>query len=239
MLESSVEEVPKFWVRSLFNVMTSEATGVNETVRSEVDAVNHLEQRASPALSDLRRQQILGAAAECFRRRGFHGASISQICNAAGMSPGHLYYFFESKEAIIGGIVERNLENSLEIISRLEGATDVFGDMLERVDQALAEKGNPDTAGLWLEVLAEAARNPDVARAVREADQKVREHIARLADRARASRGIESLLDRDAAAEVLVGLFEGVANRIIQNPDRNNEAVVNIMRIAMTAILEA
>lgn len=201
--------------------------------------MNPIEHKAPPARADLRRQQILDAAAECFRRWGFHGASISQICKATGMSPGHIYYFFENKEAIIGGIVERNLENSLEIMSSLEDATDVFGNMLEKVDQALAERGNPDIAGLWLEILAEAARNPEVARAVREADRKVRERIARLADRGRASRGIESRLDRDAAAEVLVGLLEGVANRIVENPDRNNEAVADIVRIAMTAILEA
>ena len=33
-----------------------------------------------------RRQQVLDAAAECFRRRGFHGASMAEIAKTAGMS---------------------------------------------------------------------------------------------------------------------------------------------------------
>lgn len=211
---------------------------MNTAPRKDVDTAKRSEQSAPATLSDLRRQQILDAATECFKRWGFHGASISQICKTAGMSPGHLYHFFASKEAIIAGIVEQKLQSSLETISRLEAATDVFGNMLEGVDQALAEKSHPDVAGLWLEVLAEAARNPEVARVVREADRKVREQIAHLAATARKSRGIESRLDPDAAAEVLAGLFEGVANRIVQHPDRDPQAVVEVLRIAMAAILE-
>ncbi len=211
---------------------------MNEAPRYETDAAKQSQQGTSPALSDVRRQQILDAAAECFRRSGFHGASISQICKTVGMSPGHLYHFFESKEAIIAGIVERNLKSSLETISRLEAGKDVFGDMLEGVDQVLAEKGNPDTVGLWLEVLAEAARNPAVARVVRDADRKMRERVAHLADTGRKSRGIESQLDSGAVVEVLMGLFEGVTNRIVQSPDRDTEAVAQVMRIATTAILE-
>lgn len=209
-----------------------------KAARSNADASNRSQHVASRALSDVRREQILDAAAECFSRSGFHGASISQICKSVGMSPGHLYYFFDSKEAIIAGIVERNLKSAQESITRFGAATDVFGNLLEGLDQALAEKTDPAVVGLGLEVLAEAARNPEVARVVREADGKVREWIAHLADQARKSRGIESRLDPSAAAEVLVGLFEGVANRIVQNPNRNTDAVVEAMRVAMTAILE-
>lgn len=48
-----------------------------------------------------RRAQILAAATDCFRELGFHGASIAKISQASGMSPGHIYHYFENKEAII------------------------------------------------------------------------------------------------------------------------------------------
>ena len=38
----------------------------------------------------LRRNQVLDAAAICFRNHGFHGASMAQISKTAGMSPGHI-----------------------------------------------------------------------------------------------------------------------------------------------------
>ena len=48
------------------------------------------------------------AAKVCFVRSGFQGTSMQQICAEAGMSPGALYRYFPSKEAIIKAICEAN-----------------------------------------------------------------------------------------------------------------------------------
>ena len=55
---------------------------------------------------DQQTQRILDAAKICFVRSGFQGASMQQICAEAGMSPGALYRYFSSKEAIIEAICE-------------------------------------------------------------------------------------------------------------------------------------
>ena len=57
---------------------------------------------------------MLDAAAICFRNHGFHGASMAQISKTAGMSPGHIYHYFDNKEAIIAAIVERDMEEMME-----------------------------------------------------------------------------------------------------------------------------
>ena len=54
-----------------------------------------------PEQHEGRRQEILAAAHRCFLRHGLQGASISMICKEAAMSPGHLYHYFPSKDAII------------------------------------------------------------------------------------------------------------------------------------------
>ena len=64
--------------------------------------------RANAQLHHDRRDEILAAAARCFVRSGFHGASMQDICTEAGMSPGNLYRYFPSKEALIAGIAERD-----------------------------------------------------------------------------------------------------------------------------------
>ena len=47
------------------------------------------------------RRRILDAAASCFTRLGFHGASMQEICAAAEMSPGALYRYFPSKDQLL------------------------------------------------------------------------------------------------------------------------------------------
>ena len=43
---------------------------------------------ANPELAERRRRQILDAALACFRRRGFHQTSMSEICTEADISAG-------------------------------------------------------------------------------------------------------------------------------------------------------
>jgi AcrR family transcriptional regulator len=50
---------------------------------------------------ELRRAEILGAAAALFARRGFHGVTIDDIGAAVGMSGPGLYRHFAGKEAVL------------------------------------------------------------------------------------------------------------------------------------------
>ncbi|WP_433468847.1 SACE_7040 family transcriptional regulator [Spirillospora sp. CA-128828] len=48
-----------------------------------------------------RRAEILGAAAELFARRGYHGASIGELGRAVGLTGPALYRHFSGKEAVL------------------------------------------------------------------------------------------------------------------------------------------
>lgn len=127
----------------------------------------------------LRRQQILDAAAACFVREGFHGASIARIAKAASMSPGNLYHFFPGKEAMIAALVQQRLDQSLALFAEIEAAVDPLQAMLDRVAVTLEQQTDPDQAALGLEILAEGGRNSAVASIVRAADDAIREHLGK------------------------------------------------------------
>jgi len=56
---------------------------------------------ANPALAERRRRQIMDAAIACFRRRGFHQATMQEICAEAGISAGALYRYFTGKDELL------------------------------------------------------------------------------------------------------------------------------------------
>ena len=181
--------------------------------------------------AEARRAQIRAAAAECFRLHGFHGTSIAQISKAAGMSTGHIYHYFENKEAIIADIVAQDLQRLLTLTAELRAASDVKAAMIERALEGVQDNLDPGTAGLQLEIVAEAARNPHIAGIVQAADRQCR---ASLADTIRTLRQAAGHQDSETTlagmVEAISAMFEGLRTRAIRNPDIDRDMVVKMFR---------
>jgi AcrR family transcriptional regulator len=54
-----------------------------------------------------RREAVLDAAADAFHARGFHGASVDDVCAAAGITGPGLYRHFASKDALLMAVLDR------------------------------------------------------------------------------------------------------------------------------------
>jgi len=63
------------------------------------------------------RELILDKALYLFANKGFHGTSISDIANEAGISKGLAYNYFDSKETILQAIIDRALTAGLEVMN--------------------------------------------------------------------------------------------------------------------------
>jgi AcrR family transcriptional regulator len=57
--------------------------------------------------AELRRSQILDAAAVVFAEKGFHRSTIKDVAKAAGVADGTIYNYFANKDALILGILDR------------------------------------------------------------------------------------------------------------------------------------
>src|SRR5919108_3965039 len=80
--------------------------------------------RAMPqrAASEQTRRQIIETALALFRERGFEETTIRDIAGRAGLSLGAAYYYFKSKEAIVGAyydyVQQEHLARSREAFAR-------------------------------------------------------------------------------------------------------------------------
>ena len=154
------------------------------------------------------------------------------------MSAGHIYHYFENKEAIIAAIVAGDLDRLLNMAAQMRAADDILEAMLERVGQGVIDNLDPSVAGLELEIAAEASRNEDVANVVRRADKECATslmHTLRLARQA-AGKPVDDA-EISAMAEVIVTMFEGLLLRSIRNPEVDRQAVVAVFQKVIRSLV--
>jgi TetR/AcrR family fatty acid metabolism transcriptional regulator len=65
-----------------------------------------------------KRRRIIDAAVEVFAEKGFFGARVSEIADAAGVADGTIYLYFKSKDDILISLFE---EKMAEILARFVG----------------------------------------------------------------------------------------------------------------------
>jgi AcrR family transcriptional regulator len=183
--------------------------------------------RPDPRLQADRRDEILAAASRCFARTGFHRSSMQDICAEAGMSPGGLYRYFPSKEAIIAAIAERDRAGLTSAISELDAAPDFFV-AFKQLGHAQLIARPIEQIGVWAEIISESRRNPQIADLYAEADRHCRGQMAG-ALRHAATRGeIRADIDIDAVVQVLMSLGDGLCWRRIVDPTYDADRVFEL-----------
>lgn len=171
-----------------------------------------------PKKSELRRQKLVQAAIRCFEERGFHGASMSQISEEAGMSVGHIYHYFPGKEALIAAIVEVKLEATFQRMNDAARKASLFDALVARATDCAETETKRGERALFFEITAEGERNPKVAELMRKADQRLLQRQREIFRDLEPS--VASLADEDlnARLEVFNALLNGLMVREVCNP---------------------
>lgn len=102
-----------------------------------------------------RRRQILSDATTRFARSGYHGTSLREIAESAGVSQSSLLYHFESKEQLLTAVLRRRDEMLAE---RGRADADPAAELASVGDDARLDAGNePGLIELHARVASEAA----------------------------------------------------------------------------------
>jgi TetR/AcrR family transcriptional repressor of uid operon len=186
---------------------------------------------------DNRRQQILDAARLCFARSGFRGASMQEICLAAKISPGGLYRYFPSKEAIIEAIAQDERCGAAELIEAMRGD----GPLLDRMTRcALGYFGymrDPGACELMAEISAESLRNSEIGKRFAKIDQSVRGVMREIFDEAIARGEMPPVADMEATISLIQAAIDGIALRQINDPDLSPARVEPLLRRLLAGVL--
>ncbi|WP_167473703.1 TetR/AcrR family transcriptional regulator [Nocardia arthritidis] len=80
--------------------------------------------RLTPATERERRRRIIDAALDCFAERGLHATTMQDICRRSGLSPGAVYCWYPSKEAIIDAVADERHRHERELLETALRAAD-------------------------------------------------------------------------------------------------------------------
>lgn len=176
----------------------------------------------TPKIVEDRREQIIDAAMRVFAQKGFTRATNKDVAREAGITPGLIYYYFESKEALLMAIVENR--SPLKLVGAIPAEVfaqppDVFLRFLARRALDIVESEN--FIGLLRVLLPEVIHgdNPAFAQLLPGVIQRILGFIGAFLERKMASGELRQA-DVALTAQVFIGAMIAFVLRrqIIRDP---------------------
>jgi AcrR family transcriptional regulator len=190
-------------------------------------------------LSGEKAQRIVDAMRSSVAARGVAGSTFDHVARDAGVSRGLLHYYFGSKEKLLVEVVKRDTELRLGVLDEQLASASSAEDFIAMLRRTLEAMLRDDTEFLTLsfEVFTLSRRNPEIAAEYAQLVRRTREQVAAVLA-AKQAEGVLTLHgEPEAIAEIIFGIGDGLALRILGEPDRDHRATVDAGTRAVAALI--
>ncbi len=192
--------------------------------------------KLKPDTQRAKREHILDAAQTCFARRGFHATTMQDICREARVSPGALYVYFDSKEALIEGLCERDRAEMAERFGQLALAPD-FIEALTAIGEHYFVAESPEKQRFVVEMGVQSTRNPRIAEIFMGVDKYCSGAFEALFQRLKDEGRIAPAVDVPTLAKVFNIIGDGMAWRRAIEPDIDMRTVLPVLVELVSTLL--
>ena len=190
---------------------------------------------SASAPPDLRREQMLSAAAELIGERGFSETRIADVARRAGASPALVIYYFATKDQLLTEALRFSEEAFYRTVT---AELDTLRTARERLELLVrttcvpqGEGEVPGAWGLWFDLWAQAFRHPEVKKDRVELDQRWRSMVSQVV-RDAVHAGEIGLVDSEEFAVAFTALLDGLSIQVaLEDPVVDPRVAY---RIAMT-----
>jgi AcrR family transcriptional regulator len=180
------------------------------------------------SLSGEKAQRIIDAMRSSVARRGTAASTFDHVSREAGVSRGLLHYYFGTKEQLLAEAVRRDCDLRLERLERqlstAKTADDFIGLMAQNLQSTISD--DPDFVTLVFELFTLSRRNADIAVEYAALMRNTREHVAGMLDAAQREGVVRLHAEPEVVAEVLFSLGDGMALRMLTEPERDFGATI-------------
>jgi len=197
--------------------------------------------KVTQAHLDARKEQIMDAAHRVFARKGFHQATMQDICAECELSPGAVYRYFPSKDDIIrscGSEARQNMQDTWESLGAVESTLEILEGLLQTyLVDALSRPDDPESAtlGKWalsldIELWAESLHNERVREGYVGLIGGIVEPMAAIMQRGQERGEINPDLDPISMARVLFGCWMGLLVQVSLDPSVDRVEYTEMVR---------
>lgn len=185
----------------------------------------------NPDQHEKKRRELLRAAQRCFAAEGVQ-ASIARICAEAGVSPGHLYHYFPSKEAILDGLFQLVLD---EVTAHLSGDIDETCDLPALVADLYSGGGKGPS--LIFDLLAESQRSTTIAERLRHHSAEMRRLLAEAIRRGQTAGLVDDTLPAATLATMLLAVLDGSKAMRLRDPALDRAQAREVLLALVSRVL--
>ncbi|MFI6102478.1 TetR/AcrR family transcriptional regulator [Lentzea sp. NPDC051213] len=190
-----------------------------------------------PVKHAAKKRHITDTAAGLFAEKGFDRTTVADICKAAGISTGSLFHYFPTKQAIFREVFEQDGQDNAAVFAQAREIDPWDGVQLV-IDHLSAPALDRSVAGLVMEVVAQAGRDPELSALITRNEQALRDELAHLLQRAGDAGRIELPVSALTAASWVQGLVDVLFTRLV-DPDFDAAEQVTTLRLILSRFLGA
>ncbi len=181
--------------------------------------------------ADLRRDQMLEAAAALIAERGFSETRITDVARRAGASPALVVYYFGTKDQLLTEALRWSETSFYNLAEKMLDETPGVRDRLEHLVQMTCVptfEGENGSWGLWFDLWAQAFRHPQVSQDRLALDNQWRDLLVRIVKDGITAGEIDKV-DARAFAVAWSALLDGLSIQVaLEDPEVDPERAFTI-----------
>ena len=183
---------------------------------------------AEAATQKDRRGALVRAAYNQLAARGFEGLRTREVAAAAGVNIATLHYYFPTKEQLIEGVVEHAMDRFRTTLAPHGSPSDQLRNHLRSVKRLVQDE--PQLGIVMGELALRSARDPSIARIMRETNEGWHRIVRALLRRAVKEGDLRPEMDTDEVAAIVVATLRNLTLPMASGGTRGDQALRQLER---------